>query len=99
MKKKGHASRAAINTPIQVRGLRHLSRELDIRYHGLLTSVFTLLGYMQGSAADVASSAMVAIERCPKLKELGYKLIMQVRLSEHGPHQRSVAWSCMSIQL
>ena len=48
--RRGHAERAAINTPIQ------------------------------GSAADVAASAMVAIAKCPELKELGWKLLMQVRL-------------------
>lgn len=47
--RKGHAERAAINTPIQ------------------------------GSAADVAASAMVAISRCPELKAMGWKLLMQVR--------------------
>lgn len=47
-RKRGHAQRAAINTPIQ------------------------------GSAADVAAAAMIAICQCERLKELGWKLLMQV---------------------
>ncbi|KAG1666153.1 hypothetical protein FOA52_011565 [Chlamydomonas sp. UWO 241] len=47
-RKRGHAERAAINTPIQ------------------------------GSAADVAAAAMVAICECPELKQLGWHLLMQV---------------------
>lgn len=35
---------------------------------------------IQGAAADTASSAMVAICRCPELRRLGYQLIMQVRV-------------------
>jgi len=45
---QSHASRAAINTPIQ------------------------------GSAADVAMLAMIQISRCPRLKELGWTLLLQV---------------------
>ncbi|KAL0051060.1 hypothetical protein WJX82_001248 [Trebouxia sp. C0006] len=45
---KGHAMRAAINTPVQ------------------------------GSAADVATAAMISINRCGRLKELGWKLLLQV---------------------
>lgn len=33
---------------------------------------------IQGSAADVAASAMVAISKCPELKALGFTLLMQV---------------------
>lgn len=47
-KAKGHALRAAINTPIQ------------------------------GSAADVATAAMIAINNCPELREMGWKLLLQV---------------------
>ncbi len=47
---KGHAMRAAINTPVQ------------------------------GSAADVATAAMISINKCGRLKELGWKLLLQVRI-------------------
>ncbi|BDA48148.1 probable DNA polymerase I at C-terminar half [Coccomyxa sp. Obi] len=47
-KAKGHALRAAINTPIQ------------------------------GSAADVATAAMLSIARCPELKEMGWTMLLQV---------------------
>ncbi|GAX81575.1 hypothetical protein CEUSTIGMA_g9003.t1 [Chlamydomonas eustigma] len=33
---------------------------------------------IQGSAADVAASAMVAISRCDKLRDMGWKLLMQI---------------------
>ena len=46
---RGHAERAAINTPIQ------------------------------GSAADVVMKAMMKIHVNKRLKEMGYKLLMQVR--------------------
>ena len=49
-KAKGHALRAAINTPIQ------------------------------GSAADVATAAMLAIGRHQRLRELGWTLLLQVSL-------------------
>ena len=49
-RRRHHAERAAINSPIQ------------------------------GSAADVANSAMVAIAHCPDLKRMGWKLLMQVCL-------------------
>eukprot|EP00873_Tetraselmis_striata_P045984 jgi/Tetstr1/466248/TSEL_010804.t1 len=45
---KGHAMRAAINTPIQ------------------------------GAAADVATAAMISIDRCQQLKDLGWTLLLQV---------------------
>uniref|UniRef100_A0A061RMH8 DNA polymerase I n=2 Tax=Tetraselmis sp. GSL018 TaxID=582737 RepID=A0A061RMH8_9CHLO len=45
---RGHAERAAINTPIQ------------------------------GAAADVATAAMISIHRSPRLRELGWKLLLQV---------------------
>ncbi len=32
----------------------------------------------QGSAADVASSAMLAIDKCEELKRMGWRLVMQV---------------------
>lgn len=49
-KAKGHAMRAAINTPIQ------------------------------GSAADVATAAMLAIHACPRLRQMGWRLLLQVRV-------------------
>jgi DNA polymerase-1 len=52
-KAKGHALRAAINTPIQ------------------------------GSAADVATAAMIAISNCQELKAMGWKLLLQVRFHSH----------------
>lgn len=33
---------------------------------------------IQGSAADVATAAMLAIDACPRLKALGWRLLMQV---------------------
>lgn len=50
---RGHALRAAINTPVQ------------------------------GSAADVATAAMISINRCDQLKQLGWKLLLQARC--HAP--------------
>ena len=47
-KARGHAMRAAINTPVQ------------------------------GSAADVATAAMISINQDERLKELGWKLLLQV---------------------
>lgn len=34
---------------------------------------------VQGSAADVATVAMISINNCQRLKELGWKLLLQVR--------------------
>lgn len=36
---------------------------------------------VQGSAADVATAAMISINNCQRLKELGWKLLLQVRNS------------------
>ena len=47
-RERGHAMRAAINTPIQ------------------------------GSAADVATACMIKIARHPRLREMGWKLLLQV---------------------
>ena len=33
---------------------------------------------VQGSAADVATAAMISINNCQRLKELGWKLLLQV---------------------
>ena len=53
---RGHALRAAINTPIQ------------------------------GSAADVATAAMVEIARCEQLRNLGWKLLLQVAVTGLCPN-------------
>jgi DNA polymerase I-like protein with 3'-5' exonuclease and polymerase domains len=60
-REKGHAMRAAINTPIQ------------------------------GSAADVASACMLKIRRHPRLRELGWKLLLQVHdeVILEGPEESS----------
>lgn len=34
---------------------------------------------VQGSAADVATAAMISINNCHRLKQLGWKLLLQVR--------------------
>ena len=65
---KGHALRAAINTPVQ------------------------------GSAADVATAAMISINNCQKLKELGWKLLLQVR-TVHTIHKGYLwHWLCCSVE-
>lgn len=58
-KAKGHALRAAINTPIQ------------------------------GSAADVATAAMISISKCPDLAAMGWKLLLQVQF--YGPSECSAS--------
>ena len=35
---------------------------------------------IQGSAADVATAAMLSIDACQELKELGWKMLLQVLL-------------------
>jgi DNA polymerase I-like protein with 3'-5' exonuclease and polymerase domains len=37
-----------------------------------------LLVFVQGSAADVATAAMLSIGRCQQLRDLGWKLLLQV---------------------
>jgi DNA polymerase-1 len=39
---------------------------------------------IQGSAADVASAAMLSIVRDAALKEMGWKLLLQVRSQLHS---------------
>lgn len=53
---RGHALRAAINTPVQ------------------------------GSAADVATAAMISIDNNQELKDLGWKLLLQVRQGNSCSH-------------
>jgi DNA polymerase-1 len=59
---RGHAERAAINTPIQ------------------------------GGAADVVMLAMVKINASPRIKELGYKLLLQIHdeVILEGPEENVV---------
>lgn len=45
------------------------------RQHALRASINTPI---QGGAADVAMLAMIQIARCPRLKELGFTLLMQI---------------------
>lgn len=33
---------------------------------------------IQGSAADVATAAMLSIARCPELREMGWTMLLQV---------------------
>jgi hypothetical protein len=44
--------------------------------HGLV--IIRLLASAQGSAADVATAAMLSIGRCQQLRDLGWKLLLQV---------------------
>ncbi|KAJ9521967.1 hypothetical protein QJQ45_024847, partial [Haematococcus lacustris] len=55
---------------------------------------------IQGSAADVASSAMVAIAKCPYLKQLGYTLLMQVHdeVILEGPAENAAAAQDMVVK-
>ena len=45
------------------------------RGHALRASINTPI---QGGAADIAMLAMIQIHRCPRLRELGFKLLMQI---------------------
>jgi DNA polymerase-1 len=45
------------------------------RQHALRASINTPI---QGGAADVAMLAMLQIHRCPRLRELGFKMLMQI---------------------
>jgi len=59
--------------------VRHLpdasSKNDAFKSHALRASINTPI---QGGAADIAMLAMLQIQRCPKLKALGYKLLMQI---------------------
>ena len=46
--------------------------------HALRAAINTPI---QGSAADVATAAMLSIDACQELKELGWKMLLQV----HSP--------------
>ena len=45
--------------------------------HALRAAINTPI---QGSAADVATAAMLSIDACQELKELGWKMLLQVPL-------------------
>ncbi len=45
--------------------------------HALRAAINTPI---QGSAADVATAAMLSIDACQELKELGWKMLLQVLL-------------------
>ena len=51
------------------------SKDEGRRQHALRASINTPI---QGGAADIAMLAMCQIARCPKLKELGFELLMQI---------------------
>jgi len=51
------------------------SRNEQFKSHALRAAINTPI---QGGAADIAMLAMLKIQRCPRLKELGYKLLMQI---------------------
>ena len=51
------------------------SKSEAFKSHALRASINTPI---QGGAADIAMLAMLQIQRCPRLKELGYKLLMQI---------------------
>ncbi len=59
----------------------HLSRhacsehERLLQGHALRAAINTPI---QGSAADVATAAMLSIDACQELKELGWKMLLQV---------------------
>jgi hypothetical protein len=49
--------------------------------HALRAAINTPI---QGSAADVATAAMLAIARCEELRKLGWKMLLQVRAGTLG---------------
>ena len=57
--------------------------------HGSRAAINTPI---QGGAADVAMVAMIGIVRSPLLKKLGWKLLLQVRLTAADPF--FVSWWC-----
>ena len=72
---KGHIGRAAINTPVQVFSSFSCTQvSLSLFLSVSLSSRWVL----QGSAADVAMCAMLQISNNERLKELGWRLLLQV---------------------
>ena len=49
-----------------------------VQGHALRAAINTPI---QGSAADVATAAMLSIDACQELRELGWKMLLQVSLS------------------
>jgi DNA polymerase-1 len=96
---KNHIERAAINTPVQV----------CLHYHQILT-ILNSIDFkpqspllIQGSAADVAMCAMLEISNNQRLKELGWKLLLQVHdevilegPSESAENAKDIVVNCMS---
>jgi len=56
---------------------RHACTEHEclLQGHALRAAINTPI---QGSAADVATAAMLSIDACQELKELGWKMLLQV---------------------
>jgi DNA polymerase I len=52
-----------------------LSKNEQFKSHALRAAINTPI---QGGAADIAMLAMLKIQKCERLKELGYKLLMQI---------------------
>lgn len=74
---RGHIERAAINTPVQV-SLSLLLSLTRSRSFGHIRILINLTA-KQGSAADVAMCAMLEISNNALLKELGWRLLLQVK--------------------
>ena len=75
------------------------SKNKALRSHSLRAAINTPI---QGSAADVATAAMLRINSNEKLKELGWKLLLQVHdevilegPKESAPEAQSIVLSCM----
>lgn len=72
---RSHSLRAAINTPVQV-SLPELTFCRPNFFSTVQAFCFCLAS--QGSAADVAMCAMLEINRNQELRDLGWKLLLQV---------------------
>ncbi|KAF7831385.1 DNA polymerase I A, chloroplastic/mitochondrial-like [Senna tora] len=84
---KNHIERAAINTPVQL----------------FSSDDFLIYKMQQGSAADVAMCAMLEISKNTRLKELGWKLLLQVHdevilegPTESAEEAKAIVVDCMS---
>lgn len=82
---KNHIQRAAINTPVQV--FHFVPFDLSEYWFPFAISPISTLSiddpHLQGSAADVAMCAMLEITTNQQLKELGWKLLLQVTNEEY----------------
>ena len=74
---KKAAEKGKVNTLLgRHRNLPEASSSDEMRRgHALRASINTPI---QGGAADIAMLAMIQIHRCPRLRELGFKLLMQI---------------------